>query len=275
MYKFRNTTSNSTVITPIQATFTSDLSFSASIPNTIFLILNAFYGHKIRLNVRMISSLVVVWIFFMYNTALIKVDTDSWQDKFFYITIGSVVIMNIGSAILSGGLFGMYQFRATGSSPLNTNEILMSSFSSDGEYFSSIFIVRLGISGQFPSEYVTAVVSGQALGGVFTAIVDIITITFATDPRNSAFTFFNIGNGLLALSLIAYVIVSQTAHFKYYTSDKPTTAKTSQVQMQRGEPVFRDVLNKMWLYGFTEWMVRITFLHSHLAKWYRNSSVSM
>lgn len=96
------------MITPIQATFTSDLSFSASIPNTMFLILNAFYGHKIRLNVRMIGSLVVVWIFFMYNTALIKVDTDTWQDKFFYITIGSVVIMNVGSAILSGGLFGMY-----------------------------------------------------------------------------------------------------------------------------------------------------------------------
>lgn len=118
----------------------------------------------------------------------------------------------------------------------------------------------VGISGQFPSEYVTAVVSGQALGGVFTAIVDIITITFATDPRNSAFTFFNIGNGLLALSLIAYVIVSRTAHFKYYTSEKPTTAKTSQVQAHRNEPVFRDVLNKMWLYGFTEWMVRS---HSH------------
>lgn len=108
MYKFRNTTSNSTVITPIQATFTSDLSFSASIPNTIFLILNAFYGHKIRLHIRMIGSLVIILLFFLYNTTLIKVNTDTWQDEFFYITIGSVIVMNVGAAILSGGLFGIY-----------------------------------------------------------------------------------------------------------------------------------------------------------------------
>lgn len=118
MYKFRNVSSNSTTeITPIQATITSDLSFSASIPSTIFLILNACYGHKIRLNVRMIVSLIVVLVFFASNSALIKVDTDKWQDKFFDITIGSVVVMNIAAAILSGGLFG--------------------------------------ISGQFPSDYVT------------------------------------------------------------------------------------------------------------------------
>lgn len=128
MYKFRNVTSNSsTEITPIQATFTSDLSFSASVPNTLFLILNAFYGHKISLNVRMVGSLLIVLVFFIGNTALIKVNTDQWQAEFFNITIFSVVVMNIATAILSGGLFG--------------------------------------ISGQFSSEYVTAVVSGQALGG--------------------------------------------------------------------------------------------------------------
>lgn len=106
MYKFRNVTSNSSEITPTQATFTSDLSFSASIPSTMFLILNALYGHKFQLHVRMIGSLVVILIFFACNTALIKINTDDWQDLFFDITILSVVVMNIGTAILSGGLFG-------------------------------------------------------------------------------------------------------------------------------------------------------------------------
>lgn len=107
MYKFRNVTTNSsTDITPIQATFTSDLSFSASIPSTIFLILNALYAYKVPLNVRMTGSLIVTLLFFACNTALIEVNTDKWQDKFFDITIISVVIMNIATAILSGGLFG-------------------------------------------------------------------------------------------------------------------------------------------------------------------------
>lgn len=223
MYKFRNVTSNSsTEITPIQATFTSDLSFSASIPNTLFLILNALYGHKIRLNVRMIGSLLIVLVFFVANTALIKVNTDTWQDEFFDITIGSVVVMNIATAILSGGLFG--------------------------------------ISGQFPSEYVTAVVSGQALGGVFTAILEIVTITFATDPRSSAFVFFMIGNGMLVISIIAYILMARTTFFQYYTAEEYVVIKTPHGRLQRtntvSEPVFREVLNKMWLYGFTEWLVR-------------------
>lgn len=57
----------------------------------------------------MIGSLVIILMFFLYNTTLIKVNTDSWQDEFFYITIGSVIVMNVGAAILSGGLFGTYK----------------------------------------------------------------------------------------------------------------------------------------------------------------------
>lgn len=120
-------------------------------------------------------------------------------------------------------------------------------------------LLKLGICGQFPSEYVTAVVSGQALGGVFTAIIEIITITFSSDPKGSALIFFTIGNILLVVSLITYIIMSRTEFFKHFTADKSIMPKTSRAQLQRQQstvnPLFRDVLNKMWLYGFTEWMV--------------------
>lgn len=221
MYKFRNVSSNSTTdITPIQATFTSDLTFAASVPNTIILILNAFFGHKIPLNLRINGSLILVFIFFMMNTALIEIDTDQWQDKFFDFTIFSVVIMNISTAILSGGLFG--------------------------------------ISGLFTSEYVTAVISGQALGGVFTALVEIITLTFGVSAKAAAFVFFMIGNVILVVSLGAYISMSKTTFFKYYTVDR--LALVRQQEERRGghvetEPSFRHVINRVWLYGFTEWMV--------------------
>lgn len=72
----------------------------------MFLILNAMYGHKFELHLRMVGSLIVILVFFACNTVLIKMNTDAWQDRFFDITIVSVVVMNIGTAILSGGLFG-------------------------------------------------------------------------------------------------------------------------------------------------------------------------
>lgn len=115
-----------------------------------------------------------------------------------------------------------------------------------------------GISGQFPSEYVTAVVSGQALGGVFTAIIEIMTITFASDARGSALIFFTIGNILLVLSVVAYILMTRAVFFRYYTSEK-SVQKTNFSRLQRQpsirEPIFREVLNKIWLYGFTEWLV--------------------
>lgn len=77
----------------------------------MFLILNAFYGYKIRLNIRMIGSLIIILIFFVFSTALIKVNTDQWQDEFFKITMASVVVMNIATAILSGSLFGMFHYK--------------------------------------------------------------------------------------------------------------------------------------------------------------------
>lgn len=132
------------------------------------------------------------------------------------------------------------------------------------QFFNIIFfhLFKLGICGQFPSEYVTAVVSGQALGGVFTAIIEIITITFSSDPKGSALIFFTIGNILLVVSLITYIIMSRTEFFKHFTADKSIMPKTSHAPLQRQQstvnPLFRDVLNKMWLYGFTEWMVYIS-----------------
>lgn len=94
MYKFRDVVNNSTDLTPIQAGFTSDLSVASAIPSTLFLILNAFMGHRLPLQLRMIGSLVIVFIFFVATTVLVEVDTDAWQLDFFRITLISVVIMN-------------------------------------------------------------------------------------------------------------------------------------------------------------------------------------
>lgn len=224
LYKFRNVTSNSTVITPMQATFTSDFNFASAFPSMIVLILHSMYGHKFRLHVRMMVSLLIIQVVFAGNTLLIRVNTDKWQDEFFNITIASVVIMNIAAAVVSGALFG--------------------------------------ISGRFPSEYVTAVVSGLALGSVFTAIIEIITITFVSDPIQSAVVFFTIGNILLVISIVLYIMMVRTAFFRYYTAEDPVQ-RSCGIRLQRlqpaTEPSYREVLSKMWLYGFTVWLVLCLF----------------
>lgn len=251
MYKFRDIT-NSTApgdLTPLQAGLTSDLGVAAAIPSTMFLLLNALIGHRIPLAFRMLVSMFVVLAFFVCTTVLVRIDTDAWQHDFFVVTLATVVVMNMATAILSGGLFG--------------------------------------ICGQFPSEYVTAVVSGQALGGIFAALAQIVSLTFGASPTVSAFAYFCIGNTVVVMSIVSYVLASRTAFFRYHTVDRlalqravmhkeaadhrrhlrrmaaaassslsslSTVTPTGEV-VQSGEPQFGVVLRKIWLHGLAEWLV--------------------
>ncbi|XP_055594701.1 equilibrative nucleoside transporter 1-like [Uranotaenia lowii] len=228
-YKFRNVSSNDTsILTPRQLEFQSDLSIAASIPTTLFLVLNACFGHMISLPVRMVGSLIMMLVIFVGTTALAQIDTDQWQDTFFLVTMISVVVVNAFSAIMSGGIFG--------------------------------------IAGQFSSDYMSAVVSGQALGGIFTALADVIAISFGAPATATAFVFFIIGTVVLLLSLILYLIMSRTLFFKYHTASQSLMKSSLDVDgmsrelLPRQSPTFVGVLKKIWLYGFAEWLVFVTTL---------------
>jgi equilibrative nucleoside transporter 1/2/3 len=65
-----------------------------------------------------------------------------------------------------------------------------------------------GIVGKFSSRYITAVVSGQALGGIFAALAEIASLCLGASSTISAFVYFMVANGMLLLSLVAYIVLS-------------------------------------------------------------------
>lgn len=77
-----------------------------------------------------------------------------------------------------------------------------------------------GIIGKFSPKYITAVVSGQALGGIFAAIAEIVCLSVGASSVHSAFVYFMIGNILILISLFSYIILSKTVYFKYHLADK-------------------------------------------------------
>lgn len=128
-----------------------------------------------------------------------------------------------------------------------------------------------GIAGQFSSEYITAVVSGQALGGIFAAISDIISLTFGAAATLSAFIYFIVGTVVLLISLISYSIMSRTLFFRYHTqkgellksqsqAEIINATSTSELSVRSQQPKFVIVLKKIWIYGFSEWLVFVTTL---------------
>ena len=125
-----------------------------------------------------------------------------------------------------------------------------------------------GIAGLFPSEYMTAVVSGQALGGIFTALTFLIVLTFGAAPNVTAFIYFIIGSILVLFSIICYAIMERRSFFKYYVEggdkfkivyDNPTHSRT----VDRGvplEPNVREVFSKIYVHAVSVCILYTTTL---------------
>jgi equilibrative nucleoside transporter 1/2/3 len=185
----------------------------------------------------MIGSMVTVLILFTITTAFVKVNTDNHQDLFFEFTLTTVFVINIFSAILTGGLFG--------------------------------------IAGMFSSRYITAVIGGQALGGIFTALAEVVSITFATDPIISAFLYFLVGTAMLITALVLYIIMSRTVFFKFHINQSHIKANTLSINADQSQitattvasvsrnylqPDWKKICDKIWMHGFSVWLCFVTTL---------------
>ncbi|KAL0267077.1 UNVERIFIED_CONTAM: hypothetical protein PYX00_009441 [Menopon gallinae] len=227
MYKFRNLneTYPSQNKTELQAEFTSYLSIAATGPSVLFLILNSLFSHRISIQFRMVGSLVLIFICFLVTNAFVEVNTDSWQHLFFALNLAIVVIVNIFSALFQAAL--------------------------------------MGIASKFPTRYITAMISGQALGGMFSSAVYIVSLAVGASATHSAFLYFVIANVTILLSLVSYILLSRTIFFKYHMMKKSpaNTLQYDPAEVNSGEtsyqpqsvPLMR-VFYKTWIYGMALFM---------------------
>lgn len=114
-----------------------------------------------------------------------------------------------------------------------------------------------GIVGKFSPKYITATVGGQALGGIFAAIAQIISLAIGASSVHSAFVYFMVGNILLFISFILYIVLSKTIFFKYHISDRMGIAQNEfNSDLLRPRIVNRKaILQKIWQYGASIFLV--------------------
>lgn len=111
-YKFRTVNGtydaaldNSTagmVLNDFQMSWSSHLAVASMVPNVTMLLLNAVFGHRFKTQPRLLISLIFVIVLFIVTVTMTRIDTDSWQETFYYGTLASVVIININAAIFQG-----------------------------------------------------------------------------------------------------------------------------------------------------------------------------
>ena len=74
----------------------------------------------------------------------------------------------------------------------------------------------MGVAGRFPPAYMGAMVQGQALGGIIAVCTNIAMLAVGLDDTNAAFWDFLIATIYLAMSLVAFLVVTRTDFYKVF-----------------------------------------------------------
>lgn len=162
----------------LKHSFENYFSVAAMVPNVLMFLLNTLYKHKVSLQVRMLTSVCIMTLCFVVTTVLVVIDTSDWTTDFFYITIGTIVLINMSSAVYQGGLFG--------------------------------------VCGMMPQRYTGAVMTGQGVGGTFAALASIFSLLGGKDAESSGFGYFMSAVIVLALCLVTYIMLHRMKFARHY-----------------------------------------------------------
>ncbi|CAL8100335.1 unnamed protein product [Calicophoron daubneyi] len=237
-YKLRNTSDNSSVLDPdhmtsSQVLFGNYLTLCSMIPLALTNICSLVIAKWMGSFTRYICGSVVVLLMFILTVSLIPVYLP--EQAFLGVTLSSVVLINIGNALAQGGMYS--------------------------------------IAALLPPRNVKSCMEGQAIGGVLSAVANLITIGSATNLIDSSLAYFTFASFVLAMAMILTLSLRWLPYFQYYRSvedsrkrnpEPPVTEIISegsnmvddQMAVRKGGWVFRSMF-ELWMPGCA---VLLTFM---------------
>ncbi|CAH2321278.1 equilibrative nucleoside transporter 3 [Pelobates cultripes] len=182
IYKFRNCSDTPIIEQPtvsdLSDYFESYFSIASAVPAVPCLALNFFLVNRVSSKVRVLFSLGVMLLAFALTTILVKVDTSTWTQEFFIITLISIAVVCGAANILTASIFG--------------------------------------ITGSFPMKHSQALISGQAMGGTVSAVAAIIDLSVASSVTNSALAYFLTADIFILICIMIYLILPKMEYSSYY-----------------------------------------------------------
>lgn len=152
---------------PFEDNFINYFTFSFQLVNIIFLLLEMRYKQRISIHTRIIVPLVCQFVIFAVMLALTKVHVV--RTPFFAVTLALVICSGAATAFLQGGVFGL--------------------------------------AAVLPHQYMGALMTGQGLGGLVVAVLNVVSLAANGGSSNvvaAAFMFFIISVVILLGCLVGY-----------------------------------------------------------------------
>ncbi|XP_055678225.1 equilibrative nucleoside transporter 1 isoform X2 [Lutzomyia longipalpis] len=184
--------------------FLAYLGFAAQIPNLLFNWINIFIRVGGNLTARIVWSICIEVIIFVLTVALAMIDSSAWPGAFFWITMVSVVVLNMAGGVYQNTIYG--------------------------------------IAAKLPIKYTGAVVLGSNISGTFTAIISILSENFASSPRTAAIYYFIAAMFILLLCFDTYFALPLNKFYRYHEMLKEKEeekSKISGVDVNARPPYFK------------------------------------
>ena len=176
-YKLGNTTSPEGDF-KYDSDFLAYISFAAQVPNLLFNWLNVFVQFGGSVTTRVVWSILVMVFIFVMTVVLAMTDSAQWPGTFFWVTMSSVVVLNMASGVYQNTVYGM--------------------------------------GAKLPAKYTGAIVLGSNISGTFTAIISFISLVMAPNVRTAAIYYFITALLVLLACFDTYFALPLNRFYRYH-----------------------------------------------------------
>lgn len=202
--------------------FLSYLGFVAQVPNVLLNGMNVFL--QVRggsTSKRIIWSIIIIIVMFIVTVFLAMVDSSEWPELFFWITMVSVVIINMANGVYQNSVYG-------------TAAVL-------------------------PMQYTNAVVLGSNISGTLTSVIMILSIAATPNIRTSAIYYFLAAIFILVIAFDTYFALPLLPFFRYHKENAAREQRENAIKLQTaGEsqrPPYGYIIRKCWKQFLGVWLV--------------------
>lgn len=187
--------------------FLSYIGVASHVPSVICNAVNIFVQFDGKTETfRIVGSIVIEIIVFITTAFLAMVDSSTWPVAFFYITIASVVVINMANGIFQNSIYGL--------------------------------------AAKLPMKYSMAIMLGSNTSGTFTSLVLILSIAASPDKRTSAIYYFISAVVILLACVDTYFALPLLRFYRYYDGLIQKALANSQQTTKR--PPYCKILWKIW-----------------------------
>ncbi|ENN70394.1 equilibrative nucleoside transporter 3 [Dendroctonus ponderosae] len=174
----------------LQASFPACYYIVSQLSVIIFILLTAAFSKTLPPPDKRISAaLLCTLVFYVVNVIFCNLVTDSFQGVFFFLVMCIACFLGVSSAVILVSLFEMVR--------------------------------------KFPVQYYSAILTGQALCGVVSALIQILTISVTDVPVYGGFIFFGIGTLLVLVTIAVYWYSKRNSqYFIYNVGNDPNVEVT-------------------------------------------------